>query len=133
MNATMASALALVARLLLAVPFLHAGYGKIGGFAGTVGYITSKALPFPDVLAVAAMVVELVAGVLLVIGWKARWAAVAIAAFTLLASIFFHNFWAVPEAQRALQQIMFYKNMAIIGGLLLVVVYGPGRFSIDRK
>jgi putative oxidoreductase len=133
MNATMASALALVARLLLAVPFLHSGYGKIGGFAGTVGYITSKALPSPEVLAGAAIVVELIGGLMLVIGWKARWAAVAIAGFTLLAAVLFHNFWALPEAQRPLQQIMFLKNMAIIGGLLLVVAYGPGRFSIDRK
>jgi putative oxidoreductase len=133
MNTSLANALALVGRILLAWMFLDAGYGKIGGFAGTVGYIASKGLPVPQALAGAALVVELLAGMLLVIGWKARWAALALAIFTAVATLFFHNFWAMPEAQQGMQKLMFLKNAAVIGGLLLVTAYGAGRFSVDRR
>ena len=133
MSPALASALALIARLLLAAIFLWSGYGKIGGFDGTVGYITSKNLPMPQVLAAAAVVVELLGAALLVIGWKARWAALALAIFTLLAAVLFHNYWAVPAAQQGLQQILFMKNLAMTGGLLMVVAYGAGRWSVDGR
>ena len=76
-----------IARILLALMFVLAGVGKLGGLEGTAGYIASKGLPLPMVLAVATGVLELVAGVLLIIGWQARWAALALAAFTLVASV----------------------------------------------
>ena len=118
---------------MLAAIFLITGFGKINGFQGVTGQIASKGLPVPEVLAVATITLELVGGLMLVFGWKARWAAMALAAFTALAGVLFHNFWAVPEAQKMLQQIQFLKNVAIIGGLLFVAAYGPGRFSIDRR
>jgi putative oxidoreductase len=133
MSSTMTNALALIGRLLLAPMFLLAGYSKIGGFAGTAGWIASKGLPMPEVLTGAALVVELVAGVMLVLGWKARWAALALAGFTVLANYFFHNFWAMPEAQYMTQQLFFMKNIAVIGGLLLIAALGPGAWSIDRR
>jgi putative oxidoreductase len=129
----MTNALALIGRLLLAPMFLLSGYGKIGAFAGTAGAIASKGLPMPEVLTAAALVVELVAAVMLVLGWKARWAAVALAAFTVLASYFFHNFWALPEAQQMTQQLFFMKNVTIIGGLVLLVAFGPGAWSVDKR
>lgn len=133
MNSTMASAVALVGRILLAAMFLMAGYGKIGGFAGTVGYISSVGLPAPQVLAAAAVVVELVGGALLLIGWKARWAALALAGFTVMASVLFHNYWAMPAAQQMVQQLMFTKNAAVVGGLLMVAALGAGGWSVDRR
>ena len=133
MSSTMTNALALIGRLLLAPMFLLSGYSKIGGFAGTAGWIASKGLPMPEVLTGAALVVELVAGVMLVLGWKARWAALALAVFTAVASYFFHNFWAMPEAQQMTQQLFFMKNVAVIGGLLLIAALGPGAWSIDRR
>jgi putative oxidoreductase len=111
-----ANLLTLVARILLATLFLWSGFGKIGGFAGTVGYIASKGLPLAQALAAATVLVEIGAGLLLLIGWKARWAALALAIFTVLAAVLFHNYWAVPEAQKMMQQISFMKNLAIIGG-----------------
>lgn len=133
MNTTMTHLLALVGRVLLALMFLDAGYGKIGGFAGTAGYITSKGLPLPEVLAAATLALELLGGLLLVIGWKARWAAAALALFTVLASVIFHNYWALPEAQQMMQKLLFLKNLAVTGGLLLIVAFGPGRWSVDRR
>jgi putative oxidoreductase len=133
MNSTMANAAALAGRILLAAMFLMAGYGKIGGFAGTVGYISSVGLPAPQLLAAAAVVVELVGGALLLVGWKARWAALALAGFTVMASVLFHNYWAMPAAQQMMQQLMFTKNMAVTGGLLMVAALGAGGWSVDRR
>ena len=133
MSSTTTNALALIGRLLLAPMFLVSGYSKIGGFAGTAGWIASKGLPLPEVLTAAALVVELVAAAMLVLGWKARWAALALAGFTVLANYFFHNFWAMPEAQQMTQQLFFMKNIAVIGGLLLIAALGPGAWSIDRR
>lgn len=124
---------ALIGRILIAIMYIPAGFSKIGGFAGTSGYIASKGLPLPDVGAAIAIVVELVAGIMLLVGWKTRWAALALAVFTLAATIFFHNFWAVPEAKQFVEQLMFSKNIAIVGGLLLAYAFGPGRYSVDKQ
>ena len=133
MNTTMTSVLVLVGRVLLALMFLDAGYGKIGGFAGTAGYIASKGLPMPQVLAAATLALELIGGLLLVIGWKARWAAAALAVFTVLAAVIFHGYWGMPEAEQMMQKLMFLKNLAIAGGLLMVVAFGAGRWSVDKR
>ncbi len=129
----MTNASALIGRILLMLLFLDSGYSKIGGFAGTVGYIGSKGLPMPEILAGAALVVELVAAALIIIGWKTRWAAAALVVFTLIATFFFHNYWAMPAAQQMMQKLMFLKNLAITGGLLLLIAFGPGRWSVDRR
>lgn len=122
-----------IARILLALMFVLAGIGKLSGLEGTAGYIASKGLPAPMLLAVAAGVVELVAGVLLIIGWQARWAALALAAFTVVATVIFHNYWAMPAAQQMTQQLMFMKNLAVTGGLLFVFAFGAGTLSLDAR
>ena len=125
--------LALVGRLLLALLFLPAGINKIGGFAGTVGYITSKGLPMPSVAAVIAIIVEVVGAVALIAGFGMRWAALALAGFTLIATFFFHNYWAMPADQVMMQQLMFFKNIAVVGGLLVLAAHGAGAWSVDAK
>jgi putative oxidoreductase len=70
---------------------------------------------------------------MLLVGFKARWAALALALFTLVASFFFHNYWAMPEAQQMMQKLMFTKNIAIVGGLLAFAAFGPGRFSLEGR
>ncbi len=122
-----------VARILLALMFVLAGIGKLGGLEGTAGYIASKGLPAPMLLAVAVGVLELVAGVLLIIGWQARWAALALAVFTIVASVIFHNYWAMPAEQKMMQQLMFMKNLAVTGGLLFVFAFGAGTLSLDAR
>ena len=124
---------ALVARVLLAVLFILSGFGKIVGFADTVGYIASKGLPFPALMAAGAIAVELGAGLLVLVGYKARWAAMAIFLFMIPTTLIFHNFWAVPPDQAMAEQIGFLKNVSIMGGLLMVWAFGPGRLAVGGE
>jgi putative oxidoreductase len=133
MNPNTQNLAVLAGRILLAVIFILSGFGKITGFEGAVGYIASKGLPMPQVVAALTIVVELGGGILLAIGYKARWAALALAIFSLLAALIFHNFWAVEAAQKMGQQINFLKNLAITGGMLMVFAYGPGRYSVEKS
>lgn len=123
----------LIGRLLLAALFLPAGISKIGGFAGTVGYIASKGAPLPEVAAIIAIVVEVGGGLALILGFGTRWAALALAAFTLVATFMFHNYWAMPAEQQMVQQLMFMKNIAVVGGLLILAAWGAGAWSLDAK
>lgn len=125
--------LALIGRILLAILFVPAGFGKIAGFAGTVGYATAMGLPAPQVGVAVALVIELFGGLALLIGYRTRIAALALAVFTLVASFFFHAYWAVPAEQVMMQQLMFFKNIAITGGLLAFAAFGAGAFSLDAR
>jgi len=125
--------LALVGRILVALLFVPAGFGKITAFSGTVGYIASAGLPLPSVAAVIAIVAELGFGLMLLFGFKTRIAAIVLAVFTAVAAISFHNYWAMPADQAYVNQLMFFKNLAITGGLLTIAAFGAGRFSIDRR
>ena len=131
MLSSLQNPLSLIGRVLLALLFIPAGFAKITGFAGTVGYIASKGVPFPELAAAAAVGVELGLGMLLLIGWQARWAALGIAFFTVVISFIFHNFWAVPAEQVMQQQQSFFKNIAVVGGLLTVAAWGAGSWSFD--
>lgn len=122
-----------VARILLALMFILAGLNKFAGLEGTAGYIASKGLPMPAVLAFLTAVLEVVAGLALAVGFLARPAALALALFTLAASVLFHGFWAMPADQAYVQQLMFMKNLAVVGGLLMVFSFGAGPASIDAR
>jgi putative oxidoreductase len=128
---TLQNPLSLTGRLLFALLFLPAGISKLTGFAGTVGYISSVGLPLPQVAAALALSLEIIGGVALLLGVGTRLAALALALFTLVASFFFHNYWAAPEAQQFVQQLMFFKNVAVAGGLLSVAAWGAGAWSVD--
>jgi len=123
----------LAARILLALMFLLAGLSKFAGLDGTAGYIASKGLPMAGLLAFGTAALEVGGALLLIVGWKARWAALALAAFTLMASVLFHNYWAMPADQQMMQQLMFMKNLAVAGGLLVLFAFGPGSLSLDQR
>ena len=127
------ASLSLVGRLLLALLFLPAGFGKLTGFAGTVGYIASVGLPLPQVGAVLAIAVEILGGIALIVGFQTRLASLALAVFTLVATYFFHAYWAAPAEQQFVQQLMFFKNIAVVGGLLTLAAWGAGRWSLDAR
>ncbi|MFZ6654424.1 DoxX family protein [Undibacterium sp. TJN19] len=121
----------LIARVLIALIFVASGASKITGFEQTVGYIASKGLPLPALGAIAAIVVELGGGLMVIVGWRARWAAAAMIAFTLAAAFIFHNFWGVPADAAQNQMIHFMKNISMAGGLLYVLIHGSGAYSLD--
>jgi putative oxidoreductase len=129
----MSNVLNLLARLLFAALFLPAGLSKLGGFEGTVGYIASAGLPLPQGGAALAIVVEIAGSLLLIVGFQARIAAAVLAVFTLLATVIFHAFWGAAPEQAYVQQLMFFKNIAVVGGLLLLVSSGAGALSLDGK
>lgn len=133
MHHSMNHTLALAGRILLAWLFIPAGFGKIAGFAGSVGYAASVGLPLPEVGVGVGLLVELLGGIFLLIGWMTRPAALALAFFTLVASFFFHAYWSLPADQAMMQQLMFNKNIAIVGGLLAFAAFGAGGFSVDAK
>lgn len=121
---------ALVARVLLAAIFILGGWGKISDFQGTVGYIASASMPFPPLMAAGAIAVELIGGLLLLFGYRARWAAMAIFLFMIPTTLIFHAFWSVPAEQVMSERNDFFKNVAIMGGLLMVWAFGPGRLAV---
>ena len=93
-NPALQGSLALIGRLLLAAMFILSGFGKLGDPSGTIGYIASAGLPLPPVAYAIALVVEIGAGILLVLGYRARWVALILAAFTLASAIGFHTDFA---------------------------------------
>lgn len=117
-----------IGRVSLGLLFVFAGYNKIGGFDGTAAYIASKGLPLPEVGAAIAVLVELVGGLMIVVGFQARWAALALAIFIVPLNLFFHPFWEDGGQFNA-----FFKNLSILGGMLFLAVHGAGKFSFDNR
>jgi len=123
----------LLGRILIALLFIPAGIKKATGFDGTVAYIASKNLPLPQVAAAGTIIVEVLVGLAFLVGFKTRLAALIIAVFTVAAAVIFHNYWAMEGQAAMVNQIMFFKNLAIAGGLLAFIGFGPGGFSVDNR
>jgi putative oxidoreductase len=122
-----------VGRVLLALMFILAGFGKLADLSGTAGYIASGGLPMASVLAVGVGLLELVGGIAVAIGFHARWAALALGLFTVAASLLFHRFWAVPADQAFMQQLLFMKNLSVAGGMFVVAALSAGPASVDAR
>ena len=123
----------LAGRILLSIIFIMSGISKITGFAGTSGWMASKGLPMADVLLAASIVIELGAAAMIVLGFKARWGAAALFLWMIPVTLVFHNFWTYPAAEQQIQSIMFFKNLGLMGGMLLIMGFGSGPLSVDRK
>ena len=124
--------LLLAARVLIALLFVPEGWDKVVDFQGTVAYIEASHMPVPQLAAICAIAAELGLGLLLLVGWQGRWAAFGLALFVAVLTPVFHDFWNVEGGRRALQHAMFFKNLAILGGLLALTACGPGRWRFDR-
>ena len=120
-------------RILLGLLFLVAGCRKALAIGATTGYFTKLGLPMPEVMVYLAIIVEVGGALMLITGWKARYAAWALAIFTLLATFMAHRFWEFDAAQYANQMNHFLKNLAIIGGMMYVATFGPGSLSVDKS
>jgi len=120
--------LPLVARLLIGIPFVFSGVGKIANYAGTVGYIASVGLPAAPLGWLIAVLVEVGLGALLILGWRTRPVAIVMALFTIATAVFFHNNLGDQG-----QLINFMKNVMIAGGLLQIASFGAGELSLDGR
>jgi putative oxidoreductase len=124
--------IALVGRIMLAFLFVQGGYNKLfGGISGTVATMASHGIPFPNILVWGAIVVELGIGLCLMAGLLARWAALILAAYTLALGLIFHAYWLTPAAEARADRIIFFNHLSIIGGMLAIVAFGAGCWSID--
>ncbi len=118
--------LELSGRILLSLMFLTSGLGKIGGYAATQGYMESQGVP--GMLLPLVIALEVLAPLLIAVGWHTRLAALALAGFSIAAAVLFHaNFGD------QMQMIMFMKNISIAGGFLLLAANGAGAWSLDRR
>jgi putative oxidoreductase len=122
-----------IGRIGLALLFLWSGYEKLAHPSSTVALMQTYGLPAADLLIWPAAFLELVGGAVLVLGWKARWVALALAAYTVAATFIFHAYWSVPADQVMNQEIHFMSNLAIAGGLLLVFANGAGGYAPQRS
>jgi putative oxidoreductase len=122
------AALIAVGRVLLSLIFILAGYGKLTGIAGTAGWFGSIGLPFPTVVAVLVGLLELFGGLAILVGFQTRIAAVALALFTIAATLIAHL-----DFSDQVQVLFFQKNLAIAGGLAVLAAFGAGALSIDGR
>jgi len=112
--------------------FVQGGYNKLfGGTAGTVATMASHGIPYPGVLVWGAVVVELGIGLCLMAGLLARWAALALGTYTLVLAFIFHAYWLAPAAEARFDRIIFFNHLSVIGGMLIVVAFGAGAYSLD--
>ncbi|EKT4465495.1 DoxX family protein [Pseudomonas putida] len=123
----------LLARILLVILFILSGWGKLTGFEGTVGYMTSLGAPAPMLAAAVAVIMEFAVGILLLLGFYTRPLAFLLALFVVGTALIGHPFWNMVDPERSANMTQFLKNMSITGGLLLLAVSGAGRFSLDRR
>ncbi len=125
--------LILLARVLLMVLFVIFGWSKLMGFSGTVAYMAAQGIPLPAISAVIAVVAEFFFGIAIVIGFYTRPVALLLAVYTLATAVIGHHYWTMVDGTRMENMINFYKNVSIVGGLLLLCVTGAGKYSIDRR
>lgn len=133
MNVAAQSQLMLVGRVLLGAIFLIAGTRKLLAVAGAAGYFAKLGFPMPEVMAWVAIVIEIGGALLLIAGWQTRRVAWLLILFVAIATAMAHRFWEFDAAQYANQMNHFLKNLALIGGLLYVVAFGPGTISVDER
>ena len=123
----------LIGRVLLSIIFIGAGLSKMGDWSGTAGYMASRGMPAIPVFLTLAIVFEVLGGFSVLLGWKTKAGAAALLLFLVPVTLIFHNFWTYPEAQQQIQMAMFLKNLAIMGGLLILASAGPGSLSVDGR
>lgn len=121
-----------IGRIMLALLFLISGLSKIGGFSKVAGYMASTGIPLAEVALVLSILIEVGGGLMLILGWRVRWAAALIFLWLIPVTLMFHNFWAADAAQYQNQFNHFMKNVTIMGAMIYVMAFGAGPLSLDR-
>lgn len=125
------STIALIGRILLSAIFIISGVAKFADPAGSAGYMSAAGIPAASTLVYVAAIAEIAGGLSLLFGFLTRLGALGLIVLLVLISFTFHAFWTMPPAEAQQQQVQFLKNVAIMGGLFMIVAMGPGRYSID--
>src|ERR1700683_4849483 len=133
MNDSSSSFTPLAGRILMSVLFLISGFFKIGGDSQVGGYSTAKSVPMASVPIACAAVIELACGLAILVGFQTKIAAWILFLYLIPVTYFFHNFWAMQGAEDRKSMINFLKNVAIMGGLVILATYGAGPYSIDHS
>lgn len=115
-------------RIFLSAIFIISGLGKAFNFSGTVTFMDSAGIPFAGIALVLALILEIGGGLALLLGWRVQHAAYALIVFSVLATLFFHLDFSVQA-----NQVAFFKNLGLIGGLFYVITFGAGKWNVDRK
>ena len=124
----------LFGRFLLGMYFILPAIQKITEFGKMSAYMQAHDVPLISILLPLTILIQLTAGAALIVGYKGKFAAFILAGLTLVISIYMHNFWSMEEGVARMHEMQnFVKNMAIMGGLLVVVAQGTGKFSIDNR
>ncbi|MGE0751134.1 MAG: DoxX family protein [Variibacter sp.] len=123
----------LLARVCLSAIFILSGFGKLVAVGGISAVLARQGLPQPKMLGYAVGLIEVFGGIMVLVGFAARWAAIALALFTVATIFIAHKFWAVDATQYMAQRTQALKNIGIIGGFLMLFACGPGRFSADGR
>lgn len=122
---------ALAGRILLALIFVFAGYGKIWTTAATAASMASHGIPLSGILVYGVIVLELIGGLMLMFGFYARWVAAALFLYTLALALIFHAYWAMPAVDVRIQHGFFLEHISMMGGMLMIVALGAGPWSLD--
>jgi len=127
------SGTALLGRILIAAIFLVSGIAKLTDPAGTMGYMQQAGIPYADILVYVAGIAEVAGGLGILFGFLTRLAALGLFVFLAICQPYFHKFWGMPAEEAKNAMVQFFKDVSIMGGLLMLVAMGPGRFSLDAK
>lgn len=125
--------LPLLGRILIGHIFLLSGLNKIFHYSQTAAYMASKNVPMIEVLLVLSIVIEIGGSLMIIFGWRAKLAATVFFLWLIPVTFVMHNFWAVPGAEKMGQLINFQKNLAIMGAMLYIAVFGPGPYSLRKN
>lgn len=120
-----------LSRILIALIFVLAGFAKLGAIGATSAHMASRGIPYPNVLVWGAVALELGGGLMLMAGLYTRAVALALGLYTLALALLFHDYWAMPPAEMREQHAAFFEHVSMVGGMLYVVAFGAGAYSLD--
>ncbi|MCR9293043.1 MAG: DoxX family protein [bacterium] len=126
--------ISLASRVLIALIYLLSAVGnKIPNFSSVAEYMASENVPFPQLMLVGGIVFLITGSLSIITGFRARWGAVLLLLFLILATYFFHDFWNFEGQEAQQQMIQFMKNLSLMGSMLFILANGPGAWSLDRR
>ena len=123
----------LIGRILIAFVFLQSGYDKVLNYGKTVTLMTQKGMPMAEVLIIPTIIILLAGGLMILLGWYARWGALALIVLVIPATLYFHSYWTYSPAQQLNQFLHFAKNLAILGALFYIMGLGSGPLSLRKE